>query len=198
MNVSNDIRVNNERFRLIFFVAIIADHSFDGTRTGWAEGGIIAHHTMIHGAIDAFRYVTSSFEYAASVLMGFIHRGGDGRTFLDEVFPFRVEIDQGGDVRLPRLLLEVIEIVVSHLGGEVFISQSCEAVPKLVGEDDRGTFVVCRTTGVEVVHTASAIHIGVDQDEEGIGRDVPNGVANGFHIACREVAVDAKGIEAAV
>lgn len=174
------------------------DHLDDGLPAGGAEGRVVAHHAMVHRAVDAFGHVAAALEDAHLLLIGGLERGGDRRTGRQQVFPFRAEVDQRGDVGFPGLELQVIEFLISDLGREVLVGQAGEAVAELMREDGEGMGVVGRADGVEVVHAATAVSVGVDQDEDGVARGLPDGVADGRHVGRRQVTVDAEGVVAGV
>lgn len=174
------------------------DHLDDGLPAGGAEGRVVAHHAMVHRAVDAFGHVAAALEDAHLLLIGGLERGGDRRTGRQQVFPFRAEVDQRGDVGFPGLELQVIEFLISDLGREVLVGQAGEAVAELMREDGEGMGVVGRADGVEVVHAATAVSVGVDQDEDGVARGLPDGVADGRHVGRRQVTVDAEGVIAGV
>lgn len=73
--------VRSAAFFMVLFGGLIrqkVNHSGDGTATGGAERRIVAHHAVVHRAVDAFRHVTSSLENAYLVAMGGIGRRRDG------------------------------------------------------------------------------------------------------------------------
>lgn len=179
-------------------VRIIMDHLDDGLLAGGTEGRVVAHHAMIHWAIDPFGYIAAALEDACLIHVRLLERSGDRRAGREEMFPFRVEVNQCGDVGFPRLELQVIEFLISDLGREVLVGQAGEAVAELMREDGEGMGVVGRADGVEVVHAATAVSVGVDQDEDGVARGLPDGVADGRHVGRRQVTVDAEGVIAGV
>lgn len=174
------------------------DHLDDGLPAGGAEGRVVAHHAMVHRAVDAFGHVAAALEDAHLLLIGGLERGRDRRTGRQQVFPFRAEVDQRGDVGFPGLELQVIEFLVGNLGSKILVSQAGEAMSELMSEDGKSMGVVGRADGIEVVHAATAVSVGVDQDEDGVARGLPDGVADGRHVGRRQVTVDAEGVVAGV
>ncbi len=73
---------------------------------------------------------------------------------------------------------------------------------ELVRKDDRCPWVVGCPAGIEIIHSATAIHICVYQQEYGITGYVPDGIADRFHIWCCQITVHAEciitGIEGCV
>ena len=179
-------------------VRIIMDHLDDGLLAGGTEGCVVAHHAMIHWAIDPFGYIAAALEDACLIHVRLLERSGDRRAGREEMFPFRVEIDQCGDVGFPRLELQVIEFLVGNLGSKILVSQASEAMSELMSEDGKSMGIVGRADGIEVVHAATAVGIGVDQNEDGVARGFPNGVADGLHVGRGQVTVDAEGVIAGV
>ena len=60
---------------------------------------------------------------------------------------------------------------------------------ELMCKDDRCPWVVGCPAGIEVVHAATAVHICVYQQEYCITWNVPDGIADRFHIRCCQITV---------
>ena len=85
-------------------------HSFEGSLADRAEalGSVVAHAADIHRAIDTLGTIAATLVYTHGVVLG-AFLGNLSRNLyplVDHVGPLRVEINEGGDIWLPWLVLE--------------------------------------------------------------------------------------------
>ena len=149
---------------------------------------------MVHRAIDTFGYVTASFKYTGFVFMRIVQWGGYRSLGRQKVFPFVVEIDQCGDIGLPGFVFQIVEILIGDFRRKILVGQSGKAVSEFVNENMLCPLIISCPHGVEVVHAAPSVGVGVDQQEYSIAGNIPDCVADGFHIRCCQVTVYAERI----
>ena len=124
-----------------------------------------AHATILHGTIHAFQGISGPFVHADTLAIVLCGGCGHGRSFLYHVCPFVAEAGQRRDIRLPRLnvvrinrnLLEVVS---------VFVCQSGETVAKFMNNQRIGEPVVRHRHVLGIENAASAIVVGVDEDND--------------------------------
>ena len=67
-----------------------------------------------------------------------------------------------------------------------------------MNENGLRPFVVGCSHCVEVIDTATTVSLCIDKDEDSITRYVPDSVANGLDVRCRQITVETEGIIAGV
>ena len=156
---------------------------------------IVTHLAVVYRTIYALIHISASLEHTDLVLCFIIERSRNLSAFRKKVLPFRLEINQCGDVRLPWFLLKVVEcIVICDRLSEVFISKSGKAVAELMHEHTVCLFVISGTACIYIVHSTAAECLGIDHEEDRITWHIPHSVSDVLDIRSSKVTVSSERI----
>ena len=124
-----------KRFRHSLF-RIKTDLLFDGPAAYGTE--IVhterIHHTIRTRTVNPFRHIAATFVNPHLIRILFIHRCRNRRSFLDQIFPFPVEIDQSSQIRFPGLHIGRKQIAICRTA-HIFIAQPQKQVAEFMCVD---------------------------------------------------------------
>ena len=121
------------------------------------------HQAIDMRTIDAFGFVATTFKDPNRVFVFRLSRRGYGSLLVHHVLPFRIEVDQGGEVGLPWLNIVVVHVAVGVVV-VIFISQPSKAMAELMDDDVTRKVVGSRGRAIEVINPSPAIFLTVDED----------------------------------
>lgn len=169
----------------------------DGTGAYRAEfvAGEGVHQAIGTGTIYSFLHVSATLVNTEFFDVAAVDGCGDRGVFLQHIFPFLVEIDEGCQVGFPGFNSFGIHIVVRTTDFHVFITQSGKKVSELVDVNFGGVQVAVDADPVVVVDSASAVFLGIGDDVNEVVRNVAGKVTKAFVIVSHDVTFRIKRVE---